>query len=328
MDPANTVLAARSRDAVQKVLMKKWNDVCLEQITETFARRIFSRSPEAQELKSKAASILVHLLKWGSDHGHCQPPTFTFDIAKADGDADKCKPADVQEPAGTVKARELIGLTESDVKRTAADDAPEPCDEHRDALPNDEKPLVKVKPEALTRRKAELKERKSETKTEEDMEPKKSRGKQPKPVAQLDAKTLQVIKVWPSRSEAERELGACNLDRAISRKRLAAGFFWCPPEDAEGFQPNPLSRLEHKPAAEKKPKPLVDKSGEQQQAFEQTKQKGKTVITKPAAAEEEQKRSVAADALAVFTDEELMKKLESRGWYGELRRTQVITIGK
>ena len=43
MAPRNTVLAARSRDAVQKVLMKKWNDVELEQITETFARRIFSQ---------------------------------------------------------------------------------------------------------------------------------------------------------------------------------------------------------------------------------------------------------------------------------------------
>ena len=71
----------------------------------------------------------------------------------------------------------------------------------------------------------------------------KKPGKAPIPVAQLDPKTLAVIKIWTSRSEAERETGACNLDRAVKNARLAAGFFWCSPENVETFKSNPKSKV-------------------------------------------------------------------------------------
>ena len=60
--PRNTVLAAKSRDAVQRVLMKKYNETDLSEFTEPFSQRIFVQSSETQEMKVKAASILVHLL--------------------------------------------------------------------------------------------------------------------------------------------------------------------------------------------------------------------------------------------------------------------------
>ena len=41
------MLAAKSREAVQRVLMKKWNDIGLEQFTEQFCRRIFYQSTES-----------------------------------------------------------------------------------------------------------------------------------------------------------------------------------------------------------------------------------------------------------------------------------------
>lgn len=87
----NTVLAANSREAVQKVLMKKYNDIDLEQITPVFARRIFSESTEIKEIRVKAASILVHVLKWGSENGYCQPPSFDFNIA-TEGDVEDEEP--------------------------------------------------------------------------------------------------------------------------------------------------------------------------------------------------------------------------------------------
>ena len=286
--PGNTVLAAKSREAVQRVLMKKWNDIGLEQFTEQFCRRIFYQSTESLELKVKAASILVYVLQWGSDNGLCQCPTFTLAIAREEHErAEKDK-----------------------------------------AQPDDE-PLVRVKPEALAKGKAELKARKSETKTEEDMEQKKTRGKQPKPVAQLDAKTLQVIKVWSSRSDAERELGACNLDRAINRKRMSAGFFWCSPEDAEGFQPNPLSKYAPKT------QPKKQTNAEKQQA--KVKNNFHTAVATlaptpkpddaPNVTNDNQRGTAAHEALEVFTDDELLEELDRRGWQGELRKVQIVTIG-
>lgn len=205
-----------------------------------------------------------------------------------------------QEALDAIKVREHVEMSELDLQRLETDTVPEPCDEHGNALPDDSiDPLAGIdfsgRPNPYDgcnnvkgfvtcingSERAVITETKSKT---EDMEQKKTRGKQPKPVAQLDAKTLQVIRVWPSRSEAERELGACNLDRAIARKRLSAGFFWCSPEDVDGFQPNPMS------------KPIKVKT---------------TVSTAVPQQPSAQKiRTAATAALTVFTDDELLKELD------------------
>lgn len=274
--------------------------------------------------KAKAASVMVHVLTFA----HWAEPKFN--------------------PEPDFTYNDLMEYTKgplADPEKIKSEDKSE-----------DDEPLVKVKPEALVKRKAELKGRKpdvcdgcnnvkgcitcvngdqwarimeAETKTEEDMEQKKTRGKQPKPVAQLDAKTLQVIKVWSSRSEAERELGACNLDRAINGKRMSAGFFWCSPEDAEGFQPNPLSKY----APKSQPKKRTN--AEKQQA--KVKNNFPTAVAtlaptpKPDDAtdvpNDNQRGTAAHEALEVFTDDELLEELDRRGWQGELRKVQVVTIG-
>jgi hypothetical protein len=306
--PGNTVLAAKSREAVQRVLMKKWNDIGLEQFTEQFCRRIFYQSTESLELKVKAASILVYVLQWGSDNGHCQRPTFTLAIAREE-----------HERAEKDKAQQAEGIVLPTLAEMKGESVYMPADE----------PTVRVKPEALAKRKAELKARKSETKTEKNMDEKKTRGKQPKPVAQLDAKTLQVIKVWSSRSEAERELGACNLDRAINRKRMSAGFFWCSPEDAEGFQPNPLSKY----APKTQPKKQTNAEKQQAKVKNNFPTTVATLVPTPKpddatdVTNDNQRGTAAHEALEVFTDDELMEELDRRGWQGELRKIQIVTIG-
>lgn len=79
--PRNMSLANRYRTAVTTVLMKKYADVELSSVDESFARTIFSRSDAAQELKTKAASVLVSLLQWGGDHGYCERPPFDHTVA-------------------------------------------------------------------------------------------------------------------------------------------------------------------------------------------------------------------------------------------------------
>lgn len=280
--PCNIVLATRSRDAVQKVLMKKYSDTDLNEITPELARRIFTESTEVQELKSKAASILTHVLQWGSQNGHCKAPVFDYSIASPEEPVKK-KP---KKPSAFQRAVIEGALTE----RPSASDP-------------DDKP-------------------KDETNMSND---KKMRGKAPMPVAQLHPETLEVIKVWPSRSEAERELGACNLDRAIARKRMSAGFYWCAPEDADRFEPNPMSKFapksksrpkpkaESKPAAEPDPKPAPDEV---------------PVSVAASAPQSPCAPSAAAQALAVFTDKELKDELVRRGWHGRLSRIEEMTLGE
>ena len=187
----------------------------------------------------------------------------------------------------------------------------------------------------------------------EDMEPKekKPRGREPKPVAQIDPKTLNVVKVWSSRSDAERQLGAHNIDRCVKMLRKSAESYWCDADQVDDFKERlkaktkaaaekTLARVKAKTKVAKKPKTktakleskntksLVDKFAEEQQAFEQLKREGKLPVVSSSPTEDLQPHNAAADALKVFTDDELLAELDRRGWVGELRRVQIITIGK
>ena len=271
--PRNTVLAAKSRDAVQRVLMKKYNDMDLEVFTESFCRRIFSQSSERQEVKVKAASILVYLLQWGGDNGHCQRPTFTYEIAASTPEVES------------------------------------------------EPPTVTLKPEVLAKRQAELAEREEQKEEQPMEEKKKTRGKQPIPVAQIDPETLALVKVWPSRCEAERGTGACNIDRAIAKKRMAGGYFWCMPDDAEGFKPNPLSnrapKSADKPKAKPKPSPSTGNANH----------RGQSPCTSQAAHTGDSPHdSRAAHDITVFTDQEIIDEIKRRGWQGNITMTINITL--
>lgn len=188
-EPGHTALAARSHDAVQKILMKKYNDVEVVQFTPSLVERIFRQSKEAQELKTKAASILVHVLNYGAEKGYCSKPTFTYDIAN---------PMNAQ--AATDKQNVCEGC--NNVKG---------C-------------ITCVDGDQLAR----------------------------------------IMEAKPKNEETMREL---------------------------------------KDPKEKKPR-------------------GR----KPS--EEKKESTAAADALKVFTDDELLDELDRRGWYGEIRKIQVVTLGK
>jgi hypothetical protein len=124
------------------------------------------------------------------------------------------------------------------------------------------------------------------------------------------------------RCEAERQTGVCNIDRCIAKHRMSAGYYWCMPEEADTFKPNPLSGNQPRPT---KPKQDVSPSagdatrrGQSPCSPSSTTQTGDSPrVSHPA----------AADALAVFTDDELLEELDRRGWEGELSRRQVVTIG-
>ena len=282
--PRNTVLAAKSRDAVQKVLMKKWNDVELEQVTLAFARRIFSQSPEPKEMKVKAASILVYLLQWGGDHGYCQRPAFTYDELTG-GDATG---------VDTIKVREMAKVTELDIRRLESDIEPVPCDEHGNALEGWSKTFKDMIENV------DMEDNPKEN-TDMDKKEKKPRGRAPRKVAQIDPDTLEVIKVWPAIADAERETGASDIYNAVKKQRKSGGFYWSNAEDSGTFR----DRLAEK------------------QLLEELKR----VNRKKPAADRSQCASAAQQALAVFSDDELLEELDRRGWQGNLRRTQVVTIG-
>ena len=305
MAPRNVVLAANSRDAVQKVLMKKWNDVDLEQITESFARRIFLESPEVQELKTKAAAILVYLLQWGGDHGYCQRPTFTSAIAWQEKNT---------EGHGATDQNATAGSSDGAIQPAPESEKPNPCDGCNNVkgcitcIDGDQRAVITV----------------VEPKQQQDMEEKKPRGKQPKPVVQIDPKTLQVIKEWPSMSEAQKELCLSHVDVAVSKIRKCGGYYWSLAADADTFNER-LNAKENikiipKPAEKKPKKPAKPKYTHFVRSQEE--------IFQSARKDDDYASTAANDALTVFTDDEILAELDRRGWQGDLSRTQRITIGR
>jgi len=98
--------------------------------------------------------------------------------------------------------------------------------------PNDDEPLVKVKPAA----KAAIKREKNDAGIGSS-EREQARRDNGKAVVQLDADTLKPIKVWKSCHAPQTELGIRNVQRAVERHGLAGGYYWCRPGDEESFKP-------------------------------------------------------------------------------------------
>lgn len=286
--PRNMVLAARSRDAVQRVLMRKWSDTDLKDITSVFAARMFALSHENMEMKTKAASILVHLLQWGGDHGHCPRPSFDYTIANTDTLDDPVK-----------EMPSLSATTAAASPQDAADplagvDFPSGDDESKQETI--EQPGQR--PESHL---GDADSRHGSTKNQTDMEKRNVAGRPPKHVVQIDPVTMKPVREWESRSAAERELGITNIERHVRSRRMAGGFYWCGPDDVESFKPS------EQPASEPR-------------KFKRVAPRFRSDDTLPV------RNKVAKQALEVFTDQELKDELVRRGWRGHLQRMQKMDL--
>lgn len=215
MLPQNMGLSIKNNIIVRNVLLRRYNDVELEVFTEPFCRHLFKRSGHPQEWKTKAASILVHVLKWASESGFCKPPLFDYTVAN---DSER-----VKEERITSK----------------------PLHE----LSNDE-PLVMVKPEALEKRKAELSKLPdftidNKTKTINVM-------KETKKIVQISSTTLKPFNTFESATDVFQKTGIRNIHRAIKNKKSAGGFYWCFEGEENDFKPEKAIRSTTTPKKEQK----------------------------------------------------------------------------
>ena len=278
--PRNTVLAAKSREPVRRVLMKQWGDIDLEQFSETFARRIFRESRESLEMQVKAASILVYVLQWGGDHGHCQRPKFTYDIA-----SEEYHKAHEQQPAAAQCA--------------AVPQQPSPAEPPSTEIPKNKSDMKHTESPAASGEAPETSNLQPKTKRPRQKGP---RGKAPRPVTQIDPQTLQPLKQFPTIREAAETVGclASNIHRAVSQLRSAGGYYWCDPENAANFA-DLMARKKTTPAARR--------------AIAATINKGRRKKVGDAKAEKAKSEKGQQPAtLAAFTDRDLCDELRRRGW--------------
>lgn len=302
-EPENMALYRNTKDAFRLTwLMLPTNKPCAYYTKDVLADAMV-KTKTMHDFRVKAGSVMVHVLIYAHKKNSDNPmPAFSFNevllmVKEMEEKANKPKKEDDDDKDP------LDGIDFKD---------PEPCDEHGDALPATDNPKNEI----------DMKKKK------EPVKPAKPRGKLPRPVAQIDPETLQVVKVWPSCSEAERETSARNLTRVIKRKNISGGFFWCYPEDAKGFKPNPFS------------KPALAQQAEQQEKKRKTvkatepKPKPATAIgqitdsiTQPVD-EVVHQPSPLLKSIDGFTDAELIKALEQRGWKGELQLMLKVSLNK
>ena len=179
----------------------------------------------------------------------------------------------------------------------------------------------------------------------------RSRNRAPRPVAQIDMSTLEVIKIWPKKGAAEKELGIWNIDRAILKGRPAGGFYWCDEQDIDSFNPaDDMRGRGAKANATARPLPARKKEKPKEKAEKVKNPKAdasKTEAEKgPEATPAEQELPLLMDrghitstqgktsptleqkiTLDGFTDKDLALELQRRGWTGEIKvKEGIVTI--
>lgn len=170
-----------------------------------------------------------------------------------------------------------------------------------------------------------------ETKTEDDMEENLNRGRAPRPVAQIDPKTLGVIKIWSGITTAAKELGIQNIDRAIMRHGLAGGFFWCDKNDVDGFQPGTRAERKLKKARNAKAK-VKEKAAETPHRMDDVPHVENCPMQECISIATAEMPTIKAtvvscpDELLKYTDEELKNALYIKGWRGQLTKTCVMNL--
>lgn len=218
----NKVLAAKNRTNMQKVLLEKHGSMDVTLIDRHFMDIVLKDCKADHRAQVNACSVLCHVLTWlhGNDPKTYPAPDFNYNIAST-------KPIEQRAKVVKPKAKSVdnfkMEVSEPEVQVPVKEDAEDPLQGIDFSDEKENLNHISVMQENNTTV--------------------KKAGRAPISVAQLDPKTLAVIKIWPSRSKAERETGACNLDRAVKNARLAAGFFWCSPENVETFKPNPKAKV-------------------------------------------------------------------------------------
>ena len=104
--PQNTALAARHRTATNLVLIKNHGDEDVRQFTAFYTRKLMQDCKLTQPMKTQAASILVHVLKYAAGKNACVMPDFDFSIAGERPTKDPTTPTAQPEAASDVPGGE------------------------------------------------------------------------------------------------------------------------------------------------------------------------------------------------------------------------------
>lgn len=328
--------ATKTRWIFDRLFKTLYDEPC-ENLTKDILREAISKAMLGFSDKVKGASVVVHVLKFSG-----VKPGFEY------SDLTKDKTVTISQHTGHSEQKRNI----SERKFLRPDGCKRPKAER---LKMERKELIleqKIPETTQELPKTDQKFPKINNDMKQDVDRLgRSRNRAPRPVAQIDMGTLEVIKIWPKKGAAEKELGIWNIDRAILKGRPAGGFYWCDEQDIDTFNPaddmrgrgakanataRPLpARKKEKPKekAEKVKKPKADASQTEAERGPETtpaEQELPLLMDRGHITSTQGKTSPALEqkiTLDAFTDKELALELQRRGWTGEIKvKEGIVTI--
>lgn len=203
-------LYIKTRNAFMQVWKKLDFSIPCKEVTLAVLREALAkRGPVYAEDKVRAASVMVHVLTFAHQEQpqECPMPRFDYGALLKDAETER----------KTTIERKVLKIEQK--------------------LPENVQKLPKVEQKA-----------RYGTKETNTVTPKipyqgerdtlgRSKNRAKRKVAQIDPSTLEVVRVWESMGAAEHGLDIKNISRAIDKKRLAGGFYWCDEKDLSSFEP-------------------------------------------------------------------------------------------
>lgn len=318
------VFATKTRWIFDRLFKTLYDEPC-EKLTKDILREAISKAVLGFGDKVKGASVVVHVLKFSG-----VKPEFEY------SDLTKDKTVTISQHTGHSEQKRNI----SERKFLRPDGSKRPKAE-RLKIERKEPALEQKFPETTQELpKTDQKFPKINNDMKQDVDRLgRSRNRAPRPVAQIDMSTLEVIKIWPKKGAAEKELGIWNIDRAILKGRPAGGFYWCDEQDIDTFNPADDMRGRGAKAnatarplpARKKEKPKTDVSkteAEKRPEANPTEQELPLLMDRGHITSTQGKTSPTLEqkiTLDGFTDKELALELQRRGWTGEIKVKEGIT---
>ena len=315
--------ATKTRWIFDRLFKTLYDEPC-EKLTKDILREAISKAVLGFSDKVKGASVVVHVLKFAG-----VKPGFEYSDLTRDKDVTISQHTGHSEQKKNFSERKLLKMERKEP--ILEQKFPETTQE----LPKTDQKFPKIN---------------NDMKQDVDRLG-RSRNRAPRPVAQIDMSTLEMIKIWPKKGAAEKELGIWNIDRAILKGRPAGGFYWCDEQDIDTFNPaddmrgrgakanataRPLpARKKEKPKekAEKVKNPKADASKTEAEKGPETtpaEQELPLLMDRGHITSTQGKTSPTLEqkiTLDGFTDKELALELQRRGWTGEIKvKEGIVTI--
>ena len=295
-------LYIKTRNAFMQVWKKLDFSIPCKEVTLAVLREALEkRGPVYAEDKARAASVMVHVLTFAHQEQpqECPMPRFDYGALLKDAETE----------------RKVLKIERK--------------------LPENVQKLPKVEqklPDMEQRKQTRVTPKKPYQGERDTLGRSKNRAK--RKVAQIDPSTLEVVKVWDSMGAAEKELGIRNVTRAIDKKRIAGGFYWCDEKDAATFEPRESMRGRKSGTAGKpvgtatEPLPTEQKASKDDEDVANAPEAEDIANAVERGIEDfiggfghgavQPGKTAVAPTLSEFADKELIDEVQRRGWKGDV----------